>query len=145
MALMSAQMEIDKAKQEAEKSKLTNLSHIVTARETGKSHERAAETSARARGTGGELAQDKFTEQKKSRAMSEHLTETKKLRDELLNTEKYIGGLTGNAKIAQQAKADKLKEQIAASRREAFARHGVEPPPAEVGAKTLPAGFKLDK
>jgi hypothetical protein len=52
VALMTANMEIDKAKQEAEKSKLTNLSHIVTARETGKSHERSAAISASARGGG---------------------------------------------------------------------------------------------
>ena len=52
VALMTANMEIDKAKQEAEKSKLTALSHIVTARETGKSHERSAAISANARGGG---------------------------------------------------------------------------------------------
>jgi len=146
-AILAANMEIDKAKQEAEKSKLTALSHIVTARETGKSHERSAAISASARGTSSGLAAEKFDEQKKSKAMSEHLTETKKLRDELLNTEKYINSMDANSKgrIAQQAKADRLKEQISASRREAFARHGVEPPPSDVGAKKLPAGFKLDK
>ena len=145
VALMTANMEIDKAKQEAEKSKLTNLSHIVSTRESGKAHIRAAEASANARGAGSSMAAAKLEAQNKSRATSEYLSESKKLRDDLLNAEKYIPNLKGEAKVAKQAEADRLKAEIDVLRRAAFARYELEPPPSDVGAKTLPPGFKLDK
>ena len=145
VALMSAQMEIDKAKRDSKEKAMTSAGTFIASRNRDVSNVEAARISANARGAGSSMAGDKLEAQNKSRAMSEYISESKKLRDDLLNAEKYIPNVKGEAQAAQQAKADNLKAQIDALRRAAFARYNLEPPPSDVGAKKLPAEFKLDK
>jgi len=151
VALMTANMEIDKAKQEAEKSKLTNLSHIVTARETGKAHERAAAISASARGTSSGLAAEKLDLQGIDKANKAFLDETENQRKALDFTKKALNATKDSDKKATyQLKINEIQAEIDATRKAVYKRFRVDPASADVGAKSLdrpppPTGFELKK
>ena len=127
VALMSAQMEIDKAKQEAQKSAGTSLGHVISSKRSDTSRERSAGISASARGTGGAGGESKLDLQRNRAADKAMLDFEKGWAKRLENIERYAMAPEGSA---PQKQADKMRKQYeqekAAKKREIAAEYPSE-------------------
>ena len=147
VALMSAQMEIDKAKRDSQEKAMTSLGQKIASRDRDVSNVEAARISASARGAGSSMAAEKLDLQTKDKANTAFLNETKDQRKNLAALEKSITFIKNeDAKAKLQATIDTLKNQINATRKATAKKYGVDSlDENSTGPSTLPAGFKLDK
>ena len=147
VALMSAQMEIDKAKRDSQEKAMTSLGQKIASRDRDVSNVEAARISANARGTSSGMAAEKLDLQTKDKANTAFLNETKDQRKNLAALEKSITFIKNeDAKAKLQATIDTLKNQINATRKATAKKYGVDSlDENSTGPSTLPAGFKLDK
>jgi hypothetical protein len=151
VALMSAQMEVDKAKRDSKEKAMTSLGTVVASRDRDVSNVEAARISANARGTSSGLAAEKLNLQEIDKANKAFLDETENQRKALDFTKKALNATKDpDKKAAHQLKINEIQAELNSTRKAVYKRFGVDPASAEVGAKSLdrppaPAGFKLDK
>ena len=145
VALMSAQMEIDKAKRDSKEKAMTSAGTFIASRNRDVSNVEAARIAANARGAGSSMAAEKLDLQGIDKANKAFLDETENQRKALDFTKKALNATKDSDKKATyQLKINEIQAEIDATRKAVYKRFRVDPASADVGAKSLalPPGFK---